>query len=276
MNHRYRSSLRPTSLLAWVVACGVGIAYGADPVAATVDLTRVPIPKLALFAGDSLDPLPAGSPLPSPDPKNFEGTWVALGTKRSTDNMPPPYRPEVLAQIQHLRDLDKKGTPVIAKYTLCRPGTFVDIGINEFPTEILQRPDKILFIAEEGRSIWTIYMNQAHPKELKPSRLGHNVGHWEGNTLVIDSIGFTPTPLSNFGNGSSVALHVVTRIQRANTGDKLNGDRLVITREIDDPAIFSHPWTQVGVARWRPDLDMLEFNCEEAPPEVQGEGLTVQ
>jgi hypothetical protein len=190
--------------------------------------------------------------------------------------MPPPYRPEVLAEIQRLRELDKKGTPVVAKNTLCRPGTYVDINLNQFPTQILQRPNKIVFIAEEGRSIWPIYMNQAHPQHLKPSRMGHNVGHWEGNTLVIDSVGFIETPVDIFGAGSSSALHMVTRIQRANTGDKLNGDRLVITRDIDDPGIYSHPWTQVGVARWRPDVDTLEFNCEEVPSETAAEGLTVQ
>jgi len=275
MNHRYRSFPRRAQLLMWIVTCSAGVIYGPTSFAAT-DLTRVPIPKLALRAGDSVDPLPPGSPLPSPDPKNFEGTWIAIGARKSTDGMLPPYRPDVLAELQHLRELDKKGTPVVAKNTLCRPGTFVDISINQFPTQILQRPDKILLIAEEGRSIWPIYMNQAHPQNLKPSRTGHNVGHWEGDTLVIDSIGFIDTPLDIFGGGTTSKLHVVTRIQRANTGDKLNGDRLVITREIDDPGIYSHPWTQVGTARWRPDVDILEFNCEEVPPDVAASGLTVQ
>jgi hypothetical protein len=78
-----------------------------------------------------------------------------------------------------------------------------------------------------------------------------------------------------FGGANSSALHVVTRIARANTGDPRNGDRLVISRTIEDPRIYSQPWTQIGVARWRPDLDMLEFNCEESPPDVAAEGLTV-
>jgi hypothetical protein len=256
-------------------ACSVGMSFGTASSAAT-DLTRVPIPKLPLRAGDSIDPLPPGSPLPSPDPKSLEGTWIGIGGKQSPDKAAPPYRPEVLSRVQQLRQLDKQGTPVVAKNTLCRPGTVVDISLNQFPTQVLQRPDKILFIAEEGRSVWPIYMNQAHPTQLKPSRTGHNVGHWEGDTLVIDSIGFSATPVDIFGGGSTEALHVVTRIQRANTGDKLNGDRLVITREIDDPGIYSRAWTQVGTARWRPDVDMLEFNCEEVPAEVAADGLIVQ
>jgi hypothetical protein len=251
-----------------------GYAVAAEPLA--LDFTQVPIPKLELRAGDSLDPLPADAPMPSSDPRNFEGLWVGLGAKRSVDGSPPPYLPVVRAELQRLMDLDRRGQPTVAKGTLCRPGTMLDIGINQFPTQILQRPGEILFIAEEGRSIWRVFMDRPHPTTVKPSLSGDHVGHWEANTLVIDSIGFKATPIQIFGGGNSSALHVTTRMTRANTGDKRNGDRIVISRVIDDPKFYSHPWTQVAVARWRPDLQMLEFNCEESPPAVAAEGLTVQ
>jgi hypothetical protein len=243
-------------------------AYALAGETAPADLTKVPIPKLELRAGDSLGPLAADAPMPSGDPRNFEGTWVGLGAKRSVDGSPPPYLPAVKAQLQRPMDLDRRGEPTVAKGTLCRSGTMVDVGINQFPTQILQRPDEILFIAEEGRSLWRIFMDRPHPKSVKPSLSGDHVGYWEGNTLVIDSIGFRATPIQMFGSGNSGALHVVTRVTRANTGDPRNGDRLVISRTIEDPRIYSQPWTQVGVARWRPDLDMLEFNCEVSPPDV--------
>jgi hypothetical protein len=262
-----------TILALWLCAQFSADAFAGEP--AALDLTRVPIPKLQLRGGDSLDPLPAGAPTPSSDPRNFEGIWVALGAKQSADGSPPPYLPAVKAELQRLMDLDRRGQPTVAKGTLCRPGTVVDVAINQFPTQILQRPDEILFIAEEGRSIWRIFLDRPHPKTVKLSLSGDHVGHWEGNTLVVDSIGFRATPIQMFGGGNSSALHVVTRIARANTGDPRNGDRLVISRTIDDPRIYSQPWTQIGVARWRPDLDMLEFNCEESPPDVAAEGLTV-
>jgi hypothetical protein len=175
-----------------------------------------------------------------------------------------------------LADLNRRGQPFVPKSTLCRPGTMVGIGLNQFPTQILQRTNEFLFIAEEGRTIWRIFMNRPHPKHIKPSLSGDNVGRWEGNTLVIDSIGFKATPIQLFGNTNSAALHVVTKIYRANTGDKRNGDRIVVIRTIDDPKIYAHPWTQVEEARWRPDIQMLEFNCEESPPSLAAEGLTVK
>jgi hypothetical protein len=272
---RWAFSGRGFALLA-VCQCGLltESAWSAEP--ATVDFTLVPIPKLELRAGDSLDPLPADAAMPSSDPRNFEGTWVALGGKRSVDGSPPPYLPVVKTELQRLMDQDRRGQPTVAKGTLCRPGTMLDIGINQFPTQILQRPGEVLFIAEEGRSIWRVFLDRPHPKDLKPSLSGDHIGHWEGNTLVIDSIGFKATPIQMFGSGNSGALHVVTRMTRANTGDKRNGDRIVISRLIDDSKIYSHPWTQEGVARWRSDLQMLEFNCEESPPAVAAEGLTVK
>jgi hypothetical protein len=257
-------------LSAWSLTPGMAcVAYAAN-------LSQVPIPKLELGASDSLDPLPPTAPSASDDPRNFEGTWTGLGRKRSADGLPRPFRPPVTAELLRLRDLDRQGKPVVVQSSLCRPGTMVDIGINQFPTQVLQRPDEILFIAEEGRTIRRVFLNRSHPQHVKPSLSGDHVGHWEGNTLVIDSIGFRDTPIDSFAGGNSAALHVITRIERANTGDRRNGDRLVITRTIDDPKVFTHSWTQVGVARWRPDLDMLEFNCEESSPELAAEGLTVK
>jgi hypothetical protein len=259
----------------WVWLCAVLFLVSTSQLArrAEADDGAVAIPKLAPMSGDSLDPLPAGSPAAPRDLRDFEGIWVALGRKASADGAPPPYRPEVLAEVQRLRDLDRRGTPVIARNTLCRPGTLVDVTINQFPTQILQRADKIIFIAEEGRSIWEVYLNRAHPTPLVSKRLGDNVGHWEGNTLIVDSAGFKPSTIDALGNGNSELLHVVTRIARANTGDTRNGDRLIITHWIDDPKFYSRPWTQVSIARWRPDLDMLEFDCEASPPSLATEGL---
>jgi hypothetical protein len=239
----------------------------------------VQLPPLKLVPGDVVTPLPDDAPLPSSDPKNLEGIWVGLGAAVTADGQPPPYLPEVQANAQRRRELEKRGTPAVEKGALCRPPGEIAVEGNQFPTQILQRPDKIIFIAEENRGVWSVYMNAEHPKELQPTYTGHNVGHWEGNTLVIDSIGFNGKP--NSGKGSlrpthSSELHVVTRITRANTGDKRNGDRLVVSRTYEDPKVFQHPWTSTNMARWRPDLQMLEFNCEESSTSLAADGLKVE
>jgi hypothetical protein len=184
------------------------------------------------------------------------------------------------AELARRMEKEKGGTPVVDRGTLCRPPGNVTVSGNQFPTQIVQRSDKILILAEENRGIWPIYMDAEHPKDLKPSYTGHNVGRWEGNTLVIDSVGFNGKPNSAWGAmgpAHSTELHVITRITRARAGDdKVNGARLVIERTIEDPKLYERPWTSTNVARWRPDAEMLEFNCEESPPELTSDGLIVE
>jgi len=241
--------------------------------------TRVPVPPLQLRAGDVIAPLPAGSPLPSGDPRDLEGIWAGLGATLTTDGKPIPYLPAVQAEMNRRRSMDVAGTPIVDKGALCRPPGSVAVTGNQFPTLIIQRPDKIVILAEENRGIWPIYMNAPHPKNFRPSYTGHSVGHWEGNTLVIDSIGFNGKPTSAggaMGVRNSSSLHMVTRITRANTGDKLNGDVLVIERTYEDPEVYQRPWSERNRARWRPDMSVLEFNCEESDPALVSSGLTVQ
>src|SRR5450631_820119 len=121
--------------------------------------TRVPLPPLKLAGGDVIAPLPAGSPVPSGDPHDLEGTWAAVGGSVVTDRQPIPYLPEVTARMERERKLEAAGTPVVSQGILCRPPGSVAVARNQFPTQIIQRPDKIVFIAEENRGIWQIYMN---------------------------------------------------------------------------------------------------------------------
>jgi len=269
-----------------VLGCLLGLCVGAGAVgdaSAQPAMSSFPIPgaassapRIPYFSGDVITPLEAGLPLPSKNPRNFEGTWASLGHPINADGTPPPYRPDILAEMTRLRKLNDAGMPEVAKNTLCRPNGPIAMTGNQFPTQILQRPEKILFLAEEGRTIWEVDMSGRPSSDTKLAYGGHNVGHWEGNTLVIESKGHKPHIPSIFSAGNSDKLHIVTRITRANTGDPLNDERLVIYQTIDDPGVYTKPWTAVNVARWRPDMQVLEFNCEESSDEDVSRGLTVK
>lgn len=256
-------------------ACGRNEPAQVEQQPAEVDpFTQVRIPDVKAQYGDSPIELPADAPYPSRDPRNLEGQWEGWSLPISEDGKPPPYLAEVKAEQTRRQAAEDKGAPTVPKGTLCRSVGTIGVTGNQFPTQIIQRPEKILFISEEGRGISAVYMNAEHPKDIKPSFKGHNVGHWEGNTLVIDTVGLRATwgPLGD----RSEAAHIVTRITRANTGDKRNGDRLVIKRRIEDPKIYERSYTTLSLARWRPDLEMLEHNCEESPADLASEGLVVE
>jgi hypothetical protein len=271
-------SLLGRVILSLVAVGSASAAAIAAPAGADDPMLRVPVPKVKLIAGDVVEPLPEGVRGPSDDPRNLEGIWASIGQPLSADGKPPAFTPAVQALQQRLRTQEASGAPTVEKSTLCRPSGVVAVSGNQFPTQIIQRPEKIVIIAEQNRSVWPIYMSAEHPRSVKPAHRGHSVGHWEGDTLVIDSIGFKTreTGLSAFAHSQDA--HVVTRIRRARIAPSANGngDRLIVERTIEDPQIYERTYTAINVARWRPDLQMLEFNCEESPDDLASAGLVAE
>jgi hypothetical protein len=102
-----------------------------------------------------------------------------------------------------------------------------------------------------------VKMNVEHPRNVAPSFMGDAVGHWEGDTLVIDTISLTNnTQIDEAGTQHSDALHVVERIRKVK-------DTLEIVFTIEDPKAFTKPWTAQRIWKWRPDVRFLEYVCEE-------------
>ena len=133
-----------------------------------------------------------------------------------------------------------------------------------YPMEILQLPDqKRIFMVFEGAThIWReIYMDgRAHPQgdALNPTYLGHSVGRWEGDTLVVDVIGFNEaTWIDYYGHPHTDLLHVVERFSRP--------DKRTLRYEatIDDPGAYSRPWTVSWTIPWTPAGELTEYICQE-------------
>ena len=83
-----------------------------------------------------------------------------------------------------------------------------------FGVQIVQRRNEIVFIHLINNALRRVPLNVRHPDKLEPSLQGHSVGRFEGDTLVIDTVGIKVTPLSTvdpFGTPHSAALHVVER-----------------------------------------------------------------
>ena len=100
-------------------------------------------------------------------------------------------------------------------------------------------------------------MNAKHPGKFEPTFMGHSVGHWEGDTLVVDTIGMIKqTQIDEAGTLHSDQLHVVERIRKVQ-------DTLEVLFTIEDPKAFTKPWTAVRIWKWRPDIRFIEYICEE-------------
>jgi hypothetical protein len=133
-----------------------------------------------------------------------------------------------------------------------------------YPMEIIQQPEhkRILMIFEGATHIWReIYMDgRAHPQgdALNPTYLGHSVGRWEGDTLVVDIVGFNENSwLDFYGHPHTDLLHVVERFSRP-TKNVLHYEAT-----IDDPGAYTRPWTVAWDIPWRGDGELQEYICQE-------------
>ena len=107
------------------------------------------------------------------------------------------------------------------------------------PTKIVQTQDVIVMLHEEVNSFRQIFLDgRKLPKDPVPTWVGYSVGHWEGDTLVVESSGFNDkTWLDGFGHPHTDAMQLTERIRRTNAG------RLDIQVTVNDPASYEKPWT---------------------------------
>jgi hypothetical protein len=123
--------------------------------------------------------------------------------------------------------------------------------------QISQTPSYTIILHEYPGVFRIVPTNGAtHPVDPDPTWMGDSVGHWEGDTLVVDTVGFnTRTELSGFKH--SEALHIVERFSRPDF------DTLQYDATLEDPNVFVRPWTVSRTFPLRPDLNKIdEFVCE--------------
>jgi hypothetical protein len=105
---------------------------------------------------------------------------------------------------------------------------------------------------------------RSHPKDLQPTWMGHSVGKWEGETLVVDTVGFNDkTWLSLETSPHTEKMHLIERFQRPDLG------HLRIELTIDDPEAYAKPWTIRRVSDLAPNEEVQEFICTENNRDVE-------
>ena len=146
----------------------------------------------------------------------------------------------------------------------CLPPGGPRLMATPYPMEIIQQPEhKRIFMVFEGAThIWReIYMDgrlHPHGDELNPTYLGHAVGHWDHDTLVVDVVGFNEnTWLDYYGHPHTDLLHVVEKFTRPNKAT-LRYEAL-----IDDPGAYAKPWTVAWNIPWSADGELAEYICQE-------------
>jgi hypothetical protein len=145
----------------------------------------------------------------------------------------PSYKPEFHAKVKNLFDNEAKVDPV---FYCGKPG----VPRISSPRRIVQLPNEVIFLYEDisGDPYRIIPTDgRPHRADADPTYYGDSVGHWEGNTLVIDSTNFVEDTW--FGEGGyfhTASMHVTERFWK-------DGDNLIYQVTVDDPNVLTAPWT---------------------------------
>jgi len=163
-----------------------------------------------------------------------------------------PLLPQTLARMRALMATDDPQTNCLPLPT---PRA------NPYPFRLVETPTHLFILNESMHGYRQVFMDgRPHPPagELFPSWHGHSIGHWEKDTLVIDTVGFNDlTWFDNYGHLHSDQLHVVERITRTDLGN------LQLDFLIDDPGAYSRPFTLQFTAQLMQGQELLEYMCEE-------------
>ena len=213
--------------------------------------------------GDDFLPPPSG-PGPVMSDKGHPYIPNGLGRQpsyRVADLSNPILQPWAVEQMRKANDAVLAGkVPFIARERCWPggvPGFLVDARI--VPVYFLTTPNEILMIVQNDALTRHIHMNVAHSADIKPSWYGDSVGHYEGDTLVVDTIGMNDrTFVDNYRTPHTAQLHVVERFSLLDGGNTLE-----VHVTVNDPGAFTMPWSAIQRYKRVQRAPMTEERCAE-------------
>jgi hypothetical protein len=198
----------------------------------------------------------------------------------------PILKPEAAEIVKRRGAIEASGVHAPSPRSYCWPGgvpfVFTNTGMQMF-----QQPDRITFIYSDDHEVRFVRMNASHPAHVTPSWYGDSVGHYEGDTLVIDTVGIKIGPFAMvdmYGTPHSPALHVIERYRLLDYDDakealernekenargvysdfdpNYRGKVLQLHFTVEDEGVFTMPWT--ATITYRPALGLwTDLICAE-------------
>jgi hypothetical protein len=172
----------------------------------------------------------------------------------------PPYNAQWEARYEAVLARNKAGLPTDPTAS-CRPGGMPRIMTTPYPMEFVIQKDRVtvlLEISSQVRRIYTDGRKHPAPDDLDPSYMGHSIGHWEGDTLVVDTVGMRgDTVYDVTAAPHSDQVHEVERIRR------ISPTQIQDIMSIDDSVAFTKPWVITRLYDLKPDWEIREYVCED-------------
>ena len=271
---RWRNFLLLASLAAAAAMPGFGQA--AAPTASIPDLSGLWVhPSIP-----GMEPLASG-PTSITNRSRRDGMNNILQLVGDYTN--PILKPEAAAVVKKFGEMSLAGLGFPSPRNQCWPGG-VPFVFTSGAIQILQQPDKIAILYNYDHQIRHVRLNRSHPAHVTPTWYGDSVGHFEGDALVIDTVGIKVGPFAAvdwYGTPYTEALHVVERYRlidyeaakegwerdakenwRAQPAPNYRGKYLQLQFTVDDAGAFTTPWTAT-MTYGRSRVDWAEAVCAE-------------
>jgi hypothetical protein len=218
--------------------------------------------EFAYFLADK--PAPSGpTPRASDGKPDLSGIWQS--SLADMIGEPPELLPSAQAVAKRWRALNEPPPT-----TLCLPGGIATESIAEY--QLVQTPNPVVIVDGGINPTRLIYLDgREHPRDFNPSWMGHSIGHWDGDTLVVETIGFNELGWLGVALGGlsqdaprTERLHVIERFRRPDLG------HLEVETTYDDPGAFKKPFKTRYVKALAPrNEEILEYICAENERDVR-------
>ena len=228
------------------------------------------LPADQVSAGE-LPPKEPSAKLPVAEARDLSGTWMTSYWYNGLNMGPKGSLPE---RESPLHGVDDPRAPVTsfltpwAKEVSDKYSIYTDPILScyspgpqaysaPYAFEIIPSPGRVNILFEYFHEVRRIYMDgRKHPEgNPNPSSMGYSIGHWEGDTLVVDTRGFKDSPIVRMPHSDQ--LHEIERIRRIRDGNVLE---IEITKE--DPKAYTQPLRQTYYFKKDPSLEIVEHNCD--------------
>jgi hypothetical protein len=200
-------------------------------------------------------------------PADFDGVWVpdVKDQKRQEVQNVPPWKPEIVPQIQHMIDEEKAGRPFLV-LSHCLPHgmpSWMLITHNAF--EWLTTPGRVTLLGEvDGNRMRRIYTDgRSRPDDPDLTMHGYSIGHWDGDALIVDTTAIVPQAYIAISEAAGVP----------NNGDMRIAERFYLAKpnvlnddlEITAPKVLTSPWKTTRIFRRYPErhYEVIEGECEQ-------------
>lgn len=196
---------------------------------------------------------------------NLSGIWQRPDAKYmenlAADGVEVLFQPWAEALYKERQENNGKGQPS----ERCLPHGVPKAMLPPEPFKIIQTPGVVVILYEEFNHYRQVFTDgRGFPQDPNPTWLGYSVGKWDGDTLVVDTVGFNDqTWLDEGGHPHSDALHVVERFRRRDFG------HMEIQITIDDSKAYAKPWTVAMLFDLLPDTELIEHICENLKDATQ-------